>query len=106
MSWTEGVPLRVGEEVEERTRLVGATAKKSREGSEMVLVEVEKEFWGPKGLALVDRRSWVFRPPPKEVLTRTEESVAGTIPGAVGTYSSVEDIQTDNSGEYFPSLRA
>lgn len=95
MSWTKGVPLRVGEEVEERTRLVGATAKKSRDGSEMVLVEVDKEFWGPKGLALVDRRSWVFRPPPTEVLARTEENVAGFVPGAVGKYSSVEDVKDD-----------
>lgn len=100
MSWTKGVPLRVGEEVEERTRLVGAVAKRSRDGSEMVLVEVEKEFWGPKGLALVDRRSWVFRPPPKEVLARTEENVAGFVPGAVGKYSSVEDVRGDsNSGQ-------
>lgn len=103
MSWTQGLPLRVGEEVEERTRLVGATAKKSRDGSEMVLVEVDKEFWGPEGLALVDRRSWVFRPPPKEVLNRSEESVAGTVPGAVGRYSSVEDVNLDSSGKYFSS---
>ncbi|KAM6505115.1 hypothetical protein FSOLCH5_015035 [Fusarium solani] len=52
----------------------------------MVLVEVEKEFWGPKGLALTDRRSWVFRPeiglnavkePPKplENVTRGPSSV-------------------------------
>lgn len=100
--------LRVGDEVEERTRLVGATAKRSRRtggdggdgGDEMVLVEVEKEFWGPAGLALVDRRSWVFRPPPREaVLARREEDVAGFVPGAVGRYSSVEDVQVDGSGE-------
>lgn len=99
MSWTAGVPLRVGDEVEERTRLVGAVAKKSRDGGEMVLVEVEKEFWGPRGRALVDRRSWVFRPPPKEVLARTEENVAGFVPGAVGKYSSVEDLKVVNAGE-------
>lgn len=104
MSWTEGVPLRVGEEVEERTRLVGATAKRSRDGSEMVLVEVDKEFWGLKGLALVDRRSWVFRPPPKEALARTEESVAGTVPGAVGKYSSAEDVKIDDSGQLQPPM--
>lgn len=54
--------LRVGDEIEERTKLLTATAKKSRSAGEMVLVEVEKEFWGPQGLALVDKRSWVFRP--------------------------------------------
>lgn len=66
MSWPSSSSqwLKVGDEVEERTRLLSATAKKSRSSSagEMVLVEVEKEYWGPQGLALTDRRSWVFRP--------------------------------------------
>jgi hydroxyacyl-ACP dehydratase HTD2-like protein with hotdog domain len=54
--------LRVGDVAEERTRLVSATAKRSRSAGEMVLVEVEKEFWTPRGLALVDQRLWIFRP--------------------------------------------
>ncbi|KAI7765509.1 hypothetical protein LZL87_007260 [Fusarium oxysporum] len=62
MTWASDMSLRVGDQVEERTRLLSATPKKSRSAGEMVLVEVEKEFWGPKGLALTDRRSWVFRP--------------------------------------------
>ncbi|KAH6953602.1 hypothetical protein DER45DRAFT_587092 [Fusarium avenaceum] len=65
MSWAEPTSdalLRVGDFVEERTRLLSATPKRSRSAGEMVVVEVEKEFWGPKGLALTDRRSWVFRP--------------------------------------------
>lgn len=99
MTWTRGVPLRVGEEVEERTRLVSATAKKSRDGNEMVLVGVEKEFWGPGGLAVVDRRSWVFRPPPAEALARAEENTTGLVTGAVGKYSTVEDVRVDGSGE-------
>lgn len=61
--------LRVGDEVEERTKFVAATAKANRFGQEMVLVEVEKELWGPRGLGVVDQRS-------------------------VGAYVS-EDIQTD-----------
>lgn len=59
MRWAgegEGGALRVGDEVEERTRLVRASPKRGRGGGEMVLVEVEKEFWGPGGLALVDER--------------------------------------------------
>ncbi|KAF7552540.1 hypothetical protein G7Z17_g4273 [Cylindrodendrum hubeiense] len=89
MTWpapSSGALLRVGDEIEERTRLLSATAKKSRSAGEMVLVEVEKEFWGPNGLALVDKRSWVFRPeidpasapaPPKplENITRGPSSV-------------------------------
>ncbi|KAJ4135535.1 hypothetical protein NW765_009507 [Fusarium oxysporum] len=62
MTWASDVSLRVGDQVEERTRLLSATPKRSRSAGEMVLVEVEKEFWGSKGLALTDRRSWVFRP--------------------------------------------
>lgn len=54
--------LRVGDEVEERTTLLSATAKRSRSAGEMVLVEVAKELEGPRGVAVVDRRSWVFRP--------------------------------------------
>jgi hypothetical protein len=66
MAWPaaggEKAALRVGDEVEERTRFVGATAKANKAGQEMVLVEIEKEFWGPRGLGVVDQRSWIFRP--------------------------------------------
>jgi hydroxyacyl-ACP dehydratase HTD2-like protein with hotdog domain len=64
MRWPqEGeLALRVGDEAEERTRLIGATPKSSRSAGEMVLVEVEKEIWTPRGLAISDRRSWIFRP--------------------------------------------
>lgn len=99
MRWVKGVPLRVGDEVEERTRLVGATPKRSRSGGEMVLVDVEKEFWGPLGCALVDRRSWIFRPPPTAAFARAEENTAGLMSGSVGTYSTVEDVRVDGSGE-------
>lgn len=100
MTWIPGAaPLRVGDEAEERTRFVGAAAKRSRDGSEMVLVDVEKEFWGPEGLALVDRRAWVFRPPPREALARSDAQVAGVVPGAVGRHSTVEDVLVDGSGE-------
>lgn len=100
MTWTPGNPLRVGQHVEERTRLVAATPKVSRrDGTEMVLVEVDKEFWGPEGLALVDRRSWVFRPPPAEALARSDALVNGFVPDAVGRCSSVRDVR----GEGDPS---
>ncbi|GKT50670.1 mesaconyl-C(4)-CoA hydratase [Colletotrichum spaethianum] len=62
MQFLEGTSLKVGEEVEERTRLKAATPKKSRSGDEMVLVDVEKEFWGHDGLVVKDQRSWIFRP--------------------------------------------
>jgi hydroxyacyl-ACP dehydratase HTD2-like protein with hotdog domain len=55
MRW-QGAPLRVGDEVEERTKFVNATAKTNKAGREMIIVEIEKEFWGPNGLSLVDQR--------------------------------------------------
>jgi hydroxyacyl-ACP dehydratase HTD2-like protein with hotdog domain len=56
MTWSNGLSLKVGEEAEEKTRIVSAVPKVSRDGSEMVLVGVEKEFWGGDGKVLVDQR--------------------------------------------------
>lgn len=57
MTWPAGpAQLRVGEVAEERTKLLSAVPKTSRDGGEMVLVQVEKEFWGKDGLALTDQR--------------------------------------------------
>lgn len=56
VKWTKGRPLRVGEEVEERTILLAAEPKKDRNGAEMIVVTVQKEFWGTQGLSLVDER--------------------------------------------------
>jgi hydroxyacyl-ACP dehydratase HTD2-like protein with hotdog domain len=60
MSWNG--ELRVGDAVEEHTRLLSAVAKRSKSAGEMVLVEVEKEFRGPRGASVLDSRSWIFRP--------------------------------------------
>lgn len=59
MKWTG--ELKVGEEAEERTRLVSATAKKSKSAGELILVEVQKEIETKSG-KVADTRSWVFRP--------------------------------------------
>jgi hydroxyacyl-ACP dehydratase HTD2-like protein with hotdog domain len=56
ITWTQDNPLRVGDIAEERTTLVGAVAKKSRSGHEMVFVEVGKAFSNSSGLALTDMR--------------------------------------------------
>lgn len=60
--WEKGNPLRVGDEAIETTKLVSAEPKITRAGEEMIVVGVEKTFENLKGLALVDRRDWVFRP--------------------------------------------
>lgn len=56
MQWAKDRPLRVGEEIEERTYLLSAEPKKSRDGTEMIVVTIEKEFWGSQGLTLTDQR--------------------------------------------------
>ncbi|KAM0218624.1 hypothetical protein ACHAQD_006747 [Fusarium lateritium] len=92
MTWASDVSLRVGDEVEETTELLSATPKKSRSAGEMVLVEVEKKFWGPKGLALTDRRSWVFRPEidPDAVREAPDKSLEDVVRGS----SFVRDLDT------------
>jgi hydroxyacyl-ACP dehydratase HTD2-like protein with hotdog domain len=57
IKWETGNKLQVGQQVEERTTLVAATAKKSRSGHEMLLVDVEKQLWNKIGLSVVDQRS-------------------------------------------------
>lgn len=60
MRWFEQ-KLRVGDCVREVTKLAGVTVKKSRSGDEMVLVEVDKEYYAPNGvLSLADRRLAFF----------------------------------------------
>lgn len=56
MVWNKRNNLCVGDDVEERTRLLSAVPKMSRSGHEMVLVELEKEFANSRGVALIDRR--------------------------------------------------
>ena len=67
--WEKGNSLRIGDVAVETTKLVSAEPKVTRTGEEMIVVGVKKTFENAKGLALVDRRDWVFRtqllgPPP------------------------------------------
>lgn len=61
IKWEKENPLRVGEDAVEITNLISAEPKVTRTGEAMVVVGVEKIFENAKGLALVDRRDWVFR---------------------------------------------
>ncbi|RJE21799.1 hypothetical protein PHISCL_05855 [Aspergillus sclerotialis] len=55
-------PLRVGQEVTETTRVLSAEPKVVKKtGEDMIVVGVEKEFANAEGVAVVDRRNWVFR---------------------------------------------
>ncbi|PQE21493.1 C6 transcription factor protein [Rutstroemia sp. NJR-2017a BBW] len=62
LEWTEGNELRVGEEVTERTVVLSALPKTTKAGEEMLVVGVQKKFRNQRGLAVVDRRNWIFRP--------------------------------------------
>ncbi|KAK6450940.1 succinyl-CoA synthetase beta subunit [Trichoderma asperellum] len=95
MKFDTSHPLRVGEEAEEHTRLISAVAKTSRSAGEMVLVEVEKKIHGSRGLALVDKRSWVFRP---MLSSNPQGGVAlRRIDGNILAPSSVSDVINDSS---------
>ncbi|KAI1871431.1 uncharacterized protein JN550_004425 [Neoarthrinium moseri] len=100
MRWDAHNQLRVGELAEERTRLLSAAPKRSRDGSEMVLVDVEKQFWNEKGLALVDQRSWIFRPELKAATEPIADPVQGTV---IRGPSIVQDERID--GRDYPQRR-
>ncbi|EEQ29343.1 hypothetical protein McanMca71_004241 [Microsporum canis] len=54
--------LRVGQTVTETTKLLSAEPKVIRKtGEEMIVVGVEKVFENENGVALIDKRNWVFR---------------------------------------------
>ena len=61
LRWMRDNPLRVGDVAVETTKLLSAEPKATRTGEEMILVGVEKTFENADGVALVDRRDWVFR---------------------------------------------
>ncbi|CAD6446181.1 b1d1322f-cf7d-438a-9e5e-c62acb6e3787 [Sclerotinia trifoliorum] len=61
LEWVSGNELAVGQKVVEKTKLESAEAKRTRNGEDMLVVRVEKKFENSEGLALVDRRNWIFR---------------------------------------------
>ncbi|KAI4639925.1 hypothetical protein J4E93_008724 [Alternaria ventricosa] len=63
LTWAEdrNALLRVGQEVKETTKLLSAEPKTLKNGGEMLLVGVEKTFSNDHGIALTDRRNWVFQ---------------------------------------------
>lgn len=86
--------LRVGQEVCETTKLLTAEPKQLKNGGEMLVVGVEKTFENDKGIALVDRRNWVFqkeitRENPLAPQSRPEENALPS-----GTYTR-DFCQTD-----------
>lgn len=98
-----GGVLRVGEEVEETSRIAKIEAKKGRDGRGMVVVEVEKVLrvkrTGGGGGSVVDVRSWIFRPP---VEAPGSEIPVVPVTGSISphTKSRVWDEQSDESAPF------
>ncbi|KAL4885874.1 hypothetical protein BJY04DRAFT_214073 [Aspergillus karnatakaensis] len=93
-------PLRVGERVTETTRVLSAEGKVIRKtGEEMVVVGVEKEFRNERGVAVVDRRNWIFRkalPAPSPMPSPSTSNLPpasppSAIPASVKTSSSPDN---------------
>ncbi|OAL01020.1 hypothetical protein IQ06DRAFT_376635 [Phaeosphaeriaceae sp. SRC1lsM3a] len=63
LHWTQDPNslLRVGQNVRETTHLTSAEPKTLKSGGQMLVVGVEKTFSNDSGVALVDKRSWVFQ---------------------------------------------
>ena len=75
--WIEANPLRIGDIAVETTRVLSAEPKMTRVGEEMILVGIEKTFENAHGVALVDRRDWVFRAELKDTPTTTTRADLG-----------------------------
>ncbi|PMD65382.1 uncharacterized protein K444DRAFT_607936 [Hyaloscypha bicolor E] len=77
--------LKIGQEVTETTKLVSAVGKNTRAGEEMVVVGVEKSYENERGVALIDKRNWIFRP---EITTpQTPASEPDQVPLPEGKYT-------------------
>ncbi|KAE9380629.1 hypothetical protein N431DRAFT_432917 [Stipitochalara longipes BDJ] len=77
--------LKIGQTVTETTKLVSAVGKKTRSGEEMVVVGVEKVYENEQGVALVDKRNWIFRP---EITTpQAPASKPDEVPFPAGKYT-------------------
>ncbi len=107
--WEKENPLRIGDEVIETTKLVAAEPKATRAGEQMIVVGVEKTFENAKGLALVDRRDWVFRPqlsrpPPSQDYSESIGRDEGRLPLPNSSQKSRDFVQTAVSLFRFSAL--
>ncbi|KAL4973873.1 hypothetical protein BDW66DRAFT_96545 [Aspergillus desertorum] len=91
-------PLRVGERVTETTRVLSADAKVVKKtGEEMIVVGVEKEFRNEIGIAVIDRRNWVFRkalpsPSTNQTPNLPTPTSPSSIPATSTTTSSIDGL--------------
>lgn len=95
--------LKVGQEVRETTKLLSAEPKKLKNGSEMLVVGVEKMFENKHGIALIDKRNWVFQ---KEItLTNPIKAAPAPAKQALPTGTRIRDFcQTETTLFRFSAL--
>ncbi|EGD88571.1 hypothetical protein H112_03490 [Trichophyton rubrum D6] len=94
--------LRAGQIVTETTKLLSAEPKIIKKtGDEMIVVGVEKTFENENGVALIDRRNWVFRKalkasPPGNTPSRQIPPVVNTLnsPGSLIPTTSTNNVYT------------
>lgn len=94
LRWDPTNRLRVGEHATETSRMLNAVPKVTRAGEEMIVASVEKTFENERGVALVDVRSWLFRP---ELLSRsslTDQEITASRRTAVLPTPEDADIKT------------
>ncbi|KNG87121.1 hypothetical protein ANOM_004786 [Aspergillus nomiae NRRL 13137] len=88
-------PLRVGQEVQETTKVLSAEPKIVRKtGEEMIVVGVEKEFRNEHGVAVIDRRNWVFRKALAVPSVSSTASDPAPLPSAPASSSTVSAAKT------------
>ena len=78
LNWNKDNPLLVGDEVQEHTKLDDVICKRTRDGTDMIVVTVEKTYHNRTGHALTEHRSWLFREP-----KRSEQSNSTKISDAI-----------------------
>ncbi|BFZ54602.1 hypothetical protein PYCC9005_001639 [Savitreella phatthalungensis] len=74
LSFSPNNRLRVGQAVTETTTFERVDSKMTRSGSPMLVVWVRKRYENDAGLALEDRRSWLFRPEARASAQSTGEA--------------------------------
>ncbi len=109
IKWEKGNPLRIGDDATETTQLISADPKVTRAGEDMIVVCVEKTFENAKGLALIDKRDWVFRKTLSEPVPSQNGFVSidpnnGLLPSSTSPQKSRDFMQTAVSLFRFSAL--
>lgn len=87
--------LRVGQEVQETTTIRSAEPKRLKTGEEMCVVGVVKTYENAAGVALVDKRNWVFQTALNEKRAAPQRPQEKSLPVAGEGKSSRDFVQSE-----------